>query len=133
MKGGHAVAEQAEGSPITVDGCNDQSVIDEVEIHGENGRAPHRPGRHTRTGEVKRHIPPMVSARARREAEFADDLKEAVQRLLCGQPGFVRKLGETGQRFASNGIHGTRIECDAHADSGQPALRPFDTNEWSVG
>ena len=62
-------------------------MVDEVELdlRGQVA-AGHRARRDPVRGDVERDVPPVVAERHERHAHLADDLREAVQRLLRRLP-----------------------------------------------
>ena len=85
---------------------DDQPVIDEVEIDLERaGPVRHGRGGQAARGHVQRGVPGVVHPRALGEADLADDLRPAVQRLTRVLPGLERQRGpHLGRR--GSGRHG---------------------------
>lgn len=75
---GHRVPAEREGHGLAAQGVDQQLVVDEVEVDGEDRVVAHRPGGDPSTGQVERDVPPVVATNRSGQADLAHDLSETV-------------------------------------------------------
>src|SRR5436305_6802623 len=94
---------------------NEQIVVNEIEINLEETSAIwNRRSRQPARCDIERHVPPMISRRAEREPDFANNLRPHVQRRIGIFPIVQR---HTRPNF--------RPRLIIHNPANGPELRPF--------